>query len=139
MICPCGGGPYAACCGPRHDGSAPAPTAEALMRSRYSAYALGKGDYLAATQRAPFDATRLNAGLVWVGLQVHEATVDRVAFTARYLAGNTLGVLKERSSFEQRDGRWIYTDGEPSLTEEKVERNQPCPCGSGRKFKSCHA
>ncbi len=139
MKCPCGSGQYTGCCGPRHDGTLPAPTAEALMRSRYSAYALGNGDYLAATQRAPFDATRLNAGLVWVGLQIHEASTDVVEFTAQYLAGDRLGVLRERSSFVQVNGRWIYTDGEPSLTETKVERNQACPCGSGKKFKACHA
>ncbi|WP_275423743.1 YchJ family protein, partial [Virgisporangium ochraceum] len=48
LRCPCGGGPYAACCGPAH-GGAPAATAEALMRSRYSAFALGDADYLLRT------------------------------------------------------------------------------------------
>ena len=139
MTCPCGRAPYDACCGPRHSGTQPAETAEALMRSRYSAYAMGKGDYLAATQRAPFDATRLNEGLQWVGLTIHEALPATVEFTARYLAGDRLCSLRERSSFEQVNGRWLYTDGAPSVTEQKVERNQPCPCGSGRKFKSCHA
>ena len=47
--CPCGGGIFAACCGPFISGSRPAPTAEALMRSRYSAYVTGAADYLLAT------------------------------------------------------------------------------------------
>ena len=87
--CPCGGGDYERCCGPRHTGAAPAPTAEALMRSRYSAYVRGLAAYLAATQRAPLDeqGTLSWAGAVkWLGLTVHWAKggegADAVEFTA---------------------------------------------------------
>ena len=106
------------------------------MRSRYSAYARGLHDYLAATQREPFTE---RTTVKWVGLTVHSSTFDEVDFTARYLAGDKLCSLHERSSFERVDGRWIYTTGNPTFSEAKVERNAPCPCGSGRKFKSCCA
>jgi SEC-C motif domain protein len=148
MKCPCGGGEYEACCGPRHSGLGPAPTAEALMRSRYSAYVLGNAEYLKASQRAPLDekGTLSWSGSVrWVGLTVHDArggpddAVGEVAFTARYLSGDKLCSLHERSAFERAGGRWIYTTGAPEHSETKVERNAPCPCGSGRKFKSCCA
>ncbi|MBS1153042.1 MAG: motif domain protein [Myxococcaceae bacterium] len=146
--CPCGGGEYPSCCGPRHTGAAPAPTAEALMRSRYSAYVRGLAGYLAATQRAPLDekGTLSWAGSVkWLGLTVHFAKggegdgAGEVEFTARYLAGERLCSLHERSAFERDGGRWLYTTGTPEHSEQKVERNAPCPCGSGRKFKRCCA
>jgi SEC-C motif-containing protein len=118
------------------------------MRSRYSAYVLGLTDYLGATQRAPLDAKGTlswSGSVKWVGLTVHEARggegepTAEVEFTARYLSGEALCSLHERSAFERIDGRWIYTTGTPDHAEAKVERNAPCPCGSGRKFKSCCA
>jgi SEC-C motif-containing protein len=47
--------------------------------------------------------------------------------------------LSEKSRFVRKDGRWVYVDGEPQVSRAKVERNAPCPCGSGKKFKQCHA
>jgi SEC-C motif-containing protein len=144
MICPCGGGLYASCCGPRHDGAAPAPTAEALMRSRYSAFVLRLPNYLAATQRAPMEGA-LDDKVHWLGLTVHAAkgsaddTTGEVEFSARYLAGGRLCTLREVSAFERDAGRWLYLDGKTQHSEEKLERNAPCPCGSGKKYKSCHA
>jgi len=139
MKCPCGAGLYDACCGPRHSLAAPAQTAEQLMRSRYSAFALGLGPYLAATQRAPFDPERTSLPLKWVSLTVHRFSEAEVEFTARYLAAGSLCSLHEVSAFEKVDGRWLYTTGEPELSEARVERNSPCPCGSGKKFKGCCA
>ena len=107
------------------------------MRSRYSAYALGLASYLASTQQAPFDPARLSSGIKWVGLTVEEATQSEVEFTAHYLLGDRLCSLHERSKFERVDGRWLYTTGAPRHFESKVGRNDPCPCGSSRKFKSC--
>lgn len=115
------------------------------MRSRYSAFALGNVDYLAATttkemtaqSRAETEAW--SKQVVWLGLTVKGASGDEVSFDARYLEGDRVGVLSEKSKFVQRDGRWFYVDGVPTVVHHKVERNQPCPCGSGRKFKSCHA
>ncbi len=143
MTCPCGGASYETCCGPRHSGSSPADTAEALMRSRYCAYALGRFDYLGATQRS--ERRGAETHVKWVGLTVHNAKggqgdfVGEVEFTARYLSGHSLFSLHERSAFERVDGRWIYTTGNPDQAETKVERNAPCPCDSGKKFKSCCA
>ncbi|MFZ5444928.1 MAG: YchJ family protein [Myxococcota bacterium] len=149
--CPCGGGAYASCCGPRHDGSRPAETAEALMRSRYSAFARADVDYLARTQLKPSEGTwaetkQWAASVTWLSLEIVERERGGVAddagvveFIARYLEGDRVVALRERSTFVRRDGAWIYDAGKPSVTETRVERNQPCPCGSGRKFKQCHA
>ncbi|MFT3709960.1 MAG: YchJ family metal-binding protein [Archangium sp.] len=145
MKCPCGAGEYETCCGPRHDGSKPAETAEALMRSRYSAFARADVAYLQKTQSKPADETweqtrQWATSVAWVGLTIHEALENVVEFTAQYLEGGEVTALRERSSFTQNaEGRWIYDSGKPTVTRTKVERNQPCPCGSGRKFKQCHA
>ena len=105
------------------------------MRSRYSAFARGEWEYLRATQVAPLEP---GATLSWVGLTVHEAVGEYVEFSARYLDGDREVSLRERSRFELRDGRWLYVDGKNSVTTRKVGRNEPCPCGSGKKLKACH-
>jgi len=105
------------------------------MRSRYTAFARGLWAYLAATQTQPLQP---GATLAWVALTVHEATFDEVAFTARHVEAGAEVSLHERSRFEQRDGRWLYLGGEPTLTARKLSRNEPCPCGSGKKLKACH-
>src|SRR5512142_2721079 len=75
--CPCGGGAYATCCAPRHDGTRPAETAEALMRSRYSAFALGRADYLQVTHDVPateegrVELEAAARSVKWIGLTVH--------------------------------------------------------------------
>ena len=153
MSCPCGSAlEYAACCGPRHDGSTPAETAQALMRSRYAAFAKGLGDYLAATQATPStpqaaaELSRWAASVAWLGLEVRSTDAGgagddagHVEFVARYLEGGAVVALHERSAFTRQDGRWVYVEGKPVVTTTKVERNAPCPCGSGKKFKQCHA
>jgi SEC-C motif-containing protein len=118
--CPCGRPlPYARCCGRYHAGEA-APDAEALMRSRYSAYALRREDYLRATWHA---STRPAAPLFepeggpkWIGLDVlrHTAEGDRavVEFIARCRVGGRAQRLHEASRFVREDGRWYYVDGE---------------------------
>jgi SEC-C motif-containing protein len=122
--------------------------AEQLMRSRYSAYALGELDYLKASWHADF----LPADLViderigWLGLTIIssnqlgcQATVE---FEARLLLDGRVDAMHENSNFVSVGGRWLYTDGEmlaPSFTPWKPARNEPCPCGSGKKFKRCCA
>ncbi|GGC82205.1 UPF0225 protein [Tersicoccus solisilvae] len=121
LVCPCGSGAgYAQCCGPLHEGGA-APTAEALMRSRYSAYALGLGDYLRRSWHAgtrPL-AVELDDGTQWRRLQI----VDRdrgaagddagvVEYRAAYRSPHGAGVLHERSRFRRENGRWYYVDGD---------------------------
>jgi SEC-C motif domain protein len=117
--CPCGSGRrLAACCGPLHAG-APAASAEALMRSRYSAFVLGRVDYLLASwhpsTRPP--ALRLDTPApFWLGLEVRRAwRIDDwhagVEFVARCRIGGAPALRQhERSRFVFEDGRWYYLD-----------------------------
>ena len=117
--CPCGGGAYTACCKPLHEGLA-APDAARLMRSRYSAYALGLFDYLRATwhdSTRPADLREENGtALKWLGLQVrqHAAVGDTatVEFVARYRIKGKGQRLHELSRFVRANGRWYYVDGD---------------------------
>jgi SEC-C motif-containing protein len=125
MDCPCGGGSYAQCCGRYHSGAEAAPTALALMRSRYSAYVMGKGAYLRATWHGstrPPEAVVAEAGLKWLGLDVrkHQAEGDSatVEFVARYKIDGRAQRLHEISRFvrEREMGTesqpcWFYVDG----------------------------
>lgn len=117
--CPCDSGkPYTNCCQPCHAGT-PAPNAEALMRSRYSAFVLGLEYYLLNTWHP---ATRPSAlhlqddATKWLGLQVKrsQTTNDRatVEFIARYKVNGKAQRLHEVSRFEQEEQRWYYRDGE---------------------------
>lgn len=120
--CPCGNGPYASCCGRFHRGEAVPATAEALMRSRYSAYVRGLADYLRQTwhpDTRPAELSLQDASgqrTQWLGLTVHEHTVTgadsaEVRFTARYRVGGGSAVkMTEHSRFRQIDGRWYYLD-----------------------------
>lgn len=114
--CPCGlGEPYAACCGPLHRGDRTAVTAEALMRSRYSAFAVGDVAYLRASWHPTTRPARLDLdpSLRWLGLEVLFAqggmfdTDGVVEFRARH----DRGVLHERSRFVHESGCWLYLDG----------------------------
>lgn len=121
--CPCGTGVlYDACCGRWHAGPLQfqAPTAEALMRSRYSAFVRGLGDYLQATWHAstrPADAPVFEPGVRWLGLDVKRHTVTgedsaEVEFVARSKFGGRAHRLHEVSRFVREDGRWYYLDGD---------------------------
>lgn len=120
--CPCGKGTYLACCGALHGGGARAPTAQALMRSRYSAYALGLGDYLMQTWHVSTrpESIDLSGDLrngKWIGLTVkashetgHKAEVE---FVARYKPhAGPASRLHERSRFLLEGGQWFYVDGD---------------------------
>ncbi len=120
--CPCGSGKaYAACCGRHLDGGVPPATAEALMRSRYSAYALGNAPYLldswhASTRPAALDLAG-QAALKWIGLKVlrHEQPDDGhaiVEFVARYKVNGRAFKMQETSRFVREGGRWFYVDGD---------------------------
>ena len=118
--CPCANGRlFGACCGPRLDGSHPAPDAEALMRSRYCAYVLDDLAYLRATwapETCPADLAPNPPGLKWLGLDVEALTVKdadhaTVSFVARSKLGGRAHRLQETSRFERRNGRWLYVDG----------------------------
>ncbi|SFW54211.1 YchJ family protein [Luteibacter sp. UNCMF366Tsu5.1] len=123
--CACGSGAtYTACCGRWHAGT-PAPSAEALMRSRYSAYVLGLEDYLLATWHPSTRPASLGLATqspkpTWLGLSVksHEnPTVDTaiVEFVARLrMGGGSAERMHEVSRFVREDGRWYYVDGDVS-------------------------
>jgi SEC-C motif-containing protein len=117
----CGSGrAYAACCGRYLDGGEVADTAEALMRSRYTAYALGNEAYLldtwhASTRPASLDLDAQPAPK-WIGLKVlrHEQRDGNhaiVEFIARYKVNGRAFKLQETSRFVREDGRWFYVDG----------------------------
>jgi SEC-C motif-containing protein len=116
-VCPCGlGDPYDACCGRLHAGGR-APTAESLMRSRYSAFAVGDAGYLLRTwhpSSRPRELT-LDPDLQWNRLAVLETQAGglfdptgTVRFRAIYVRDGQRGVLAETSSFVRHDGRWSY-------------------------------
>jgi len=116
--CPCGGGDYANCCGSYHNGTL-APDAEALMRSRYSAYVLKREGYLLATWHPDTRPATLDlAGETtkWLGLQVKKHAVESsdratVEFIARYKTAGRAHKLHEISQFVREGGRWLYVDG----------------------------
>ncbi|MFE5006148.1 YchJ family protein [Streptomyces sp. NPDC056696] len=120
--CPCGlPAAYDACCGRYHSGRANAPTAEALMRSRYCAFTVKDAAYLLRTWHP---ATRPTAvtfepGTKWTGLEILGTTegsafhsTGTVTFRARYTDGGRPGSLHERSRFIRLDGAWVYVDGD---------------------------
>ncbi|ROP36330.1 YchJ family protein [Saccharothrix texasensis] len=116
--CPCGRGePYAECCGPLHQGRRKAPTAEALMRSRYSAFAVGDEDYLLATWHPGTRpaALDLDPEQRWTHLEIlsHTGgtpfqTTGTVEFRAHYRRQGQRDVLHENSRFVREDGAWFY-------------------------------
>jgi SEC-C motif-containing protein len=125
--CPCHSGlRYVACCKPLHEGQREAETPEALMRSRYAAFALGLGDYLVKTlsadhpDRAAPDAARVlsqaRAGQRFLGLTIREASAegDRgvVLFRARIFERGVDRSFSERSRFRREGGAWRYEGGE---------------------------
>ena len=123
--CPCGTArPYPDCCGRYHAGALhlQAPTAEALMRSRYSAFVRDLSDYLLATWHTSTRPVQLEpneAGLKWLGLQIKahrriDAEHATVEFVARSKLGGRAQRLHELSRFVREDGRWFYVDGDLS-------------------------
>ncbi|MFI9394350.1 YchJ family protein [Streptomyces bauhiniae] len=116
--CPCGlPKAYGECCGRLHAGAAAAPTAEALMRSRYAAFVVRDVAYLLKTWHPRTRPARLelDPGMRWTGLEILE-TGDGSAFhstgTVTFRASYRGGELHERSRFERVDGAWVYVDGE---------------------------
>jgi SEC-C motif-containing protein len=158
VTCECGKGPSTdECCGRFIKGDAKPETAEALMRSRYTAYAIQEIDYLEATHDPKTvknmdreDTEKWAKEAKWEGLEIVETEAGGpedetgvVEFIARYESdGNSIG-HHERSTFRKIDGAWFYVDGDmvkpkPVKRETpKVGRNEPCPCGSGKKYKKC--
>jgi SEC-C motif-containing protein len=119
--CPCGSGkPFVFCCEPAISGRKPAATAEALMRSRYTAFAIGAVDYLvqttAAAKRSPQDAELL-AEQTQVTTEAGQKNDETglVEFKAVFESPEGGAILHERSRFERESGLWVYLDGEVEL------------------------
>lgn len=152
-LCPCNSGAaFTLCCGPLLAGKHAARSAEALMRSRYTAYVRRDIDYLLASWHSSTRPMAIDPATIpdWCGLQVIRTeqgsetdTMGVVEFMATAVARKQFYRFHEVSRFVKEEGRWFYTDGElqedaPAESRvEKVGRNDPCPCGSGKKYKRC--
>lgn len=142
-LCPCSSGVlYENCCQPLHEG-APAPSPERLMRSRYSAFVLKLSDYLLRSWHTSTRPAQLNLddSPEWKSLQVVQASeqgdVGFVHFRAVYKTADGWGFLEEESDFVREQQHWYYRSGKTREGSLKPGRNDPCPCGSGRKSKVC--
>ncbi|WP_019644440.1 YchJ family protein [Novispirillum itersonii] len=155
LPCPCGSGlPGDACCGPLLAGQ-PAATAEALMRSRYTAFTHGDIAYLQRTMAPdiqmdfdPVETARIAGEADWLGLEVRAVSAaDADTATVEYIASFRLNGQKrihhERAEFRRDSGAgWLVCGGEVNPKGETVRntapgRNDPCSCGSGKKYKKC--
>ncbi|KTD19643.1 YchJ family protein [Legionella israelensis] len=155
--CPCGSpSDYEHCCAPYHKNIKKAENPETLMRSRYSAYYFANMDYIERTMKGKalvgFDKEAMQKRaqhVCWLNLQVLSAETPQpkkgyVEFVAKYMEADKIKSIHEISEFARIDDAWFYIDGKHSQQikqkkEEKINRNQPCPCGSQRKYKNCHA
>ena len=153
-LCPCGSSlPYANCCEIVHNGGA-APTPEAMMRGRYSAFATGSVRYLEQSlypaHRKDFDTKAVekwSKESQWLGLEIVKTEYDEkkgfVEFIATYKQDGTVRKHHELAEFKKVEDQWYFWDGKmvdlkPVVREEpKIGRNDPCTCGSGKKYKKC--
>jgi SEC-C motif-containing protein len=162
-LCHCGSAAeFSVCCAPALEGRPPAQTAEALMRARYSAYVARNIDFLiSSTLPASRHESNVEAMQAWAeqaewdGLEIVSTqkglatdSQGEVEFIARFRLQGTPHHHHERSQFQKKDGLWYFKDGKvlysgpdnkpaPVVNPAKAGRNDPCPCGSGKKFKKC--
>ncbi len=165
MLCPCrvmdtkNQLDYAKCCEPLLTGKKKAPTAEALMRSRYAAYVVKNIDYIDETQitleTETFDkeeARKWADSADWMGIEIMKTqkgeptdTTGVVEFVAHYKDKASGKELRhhETSLFQKAGDEWKFREGQihgagpVKRLEPKIGRNDPCSCGSGKKFKKC--
>lgn len=151
--CPCGSGqPFGRCCQPLLQRTRPAANAEELMRSRFTAHALRDFEHVhrtyLGTADKPFVPETELADIEWTRLVVHSHTEGPkpdqafVDFSAYFKDGSGEQAIHENSEFRRIDGTWFYTrtvrnGPAPIKAAAKVGRNDPCPCGSGKKYKHC--
>ncbi|WP_299495979.1 YchJ family protein [uncultured Shewanella sp.] len=146
-LCPCGSmQPYGQCCYLSHQDHTQASSPEKLMRSRYSAFAIKKFDYIIATQHPDYQNGLTVEQLAndpqpqWLGLEVlnseQRSKEGIVIFKAWFKQNKQLDVIYERSNFILQNKLWYYTDGEQQQCA-LPKRNQSCICHSGKKFKQC--
>ena len=159
--CPCGSGtPLVECCQPIINGDVKAERAESLIRARYTAHTLGAINFIMTTHhpstRTDIDESataRWASESQWLGLEIlnvdggeAEDTSARIEFMARYRDGaRRRHTHHERGVFEKYHGQWYFRDAEvPDVNQFRREapkqgRNEPCACGSGKKYKKCCA
>jgi SEC-C motif-containing protein len=151
--CLCGSNlTYGDCCQAFHSGEKIPVTAEALMRSRYTAYALHDGAYLQATWDATKRPERIDfsrENIQWLRLEITETkkggakdSKGLVTFKAYYSQEGEEYAMNEISRFTKHAGRWFYLDGVIKSIGQlggqvNLGKNAPCSCGSGKKFKRC--
>ncbi len=157
--CPCGSKKdYAECCAPLHRGARRATTAVELMRARYSAFVRQEIDFVLDTAAPEGDREerrehieRWSRESTWHGLEIIDTEAGGesddegvVEFIAFYDDPDGDEVEHhERAFFRREEGEWIFVDGVPARQdpyvreEPKIGRNDPCPCGSGKKYKKC--
>ena len=156
-ICPCGSGIlFSECCEPIIKGARESETAEELMRARYSAFVTHAIDFVVASThsrtRKDVDLTFIrewSENSTWHGLEILETKQVNenkafVSFEAQFTQGGEEQRHRERSLFERENGEWRFVTGDelknPTVRYETPPpgRNDPCPCGSGKKYKKCH-
>ena len=156
--CYCGSGKaYEVCCEPLLSGSRKAETAEELLRARYSAHVRLEMDFVKATTH-PDQMSRYESETAkswaeksdWVRLEVIDVDgggVDdetaNIEFVAHFRQKDKLKTHHELANFKRHEGEWFFYDGQGVVPKQvvrsqpKVGRNEPCPCGSGKKYKKC--
>ncbi len=158
-LCPCGTqNPYSECCEPAIKGTASPASAVALMRARYTAFARQEIDYLMQTlspaRKLDIDRQGVeewSRNTAWTGLEIvasdkggPEDDTGSVEFIARFREGDETKEHHELATFVKQKGKWLFDDGKapPVKTVRhegpRIGRNDPCHCGSGKKFKKCH-
>jgi SEC-C motif-containing protein len=158
MNCPCGSEhEYSDCCQPVIKGDRVAATAEALMRARYTAYSQVEMDFLQTTVHPDYRQDEDSDGArdwaensEWHGLEIITTTaggqddeVGEVEFVASYTYAGENKQYHEVAEFRRSEGAWMFTEGRPGVkkplvrSEPRTGRNDPCLCGSGKKFKRC--
>ena len=156
-FCPCGSNSaYTSCCEPLIHGARAASTAEQLMRYRYSAYVKKELGYLLSSlhpeHRSDYDERSSRAwseSAEWHGIRIVKTaggeaddTEGQVEFVVSYTEKGLKQEHHELSSFKKENGTWFFTTGKTmpkpaARALPKIGRNDPCSCGSGKKFKKC--
>lgn len=142
---------YEQCCGLIHRDISMAKSPESLMRARYSAYSSDNLDFIRLSWHSatcPSSVEPNEKGFSWQSLEIVDTQAGgsddedgEVEFIAAYIMNGHAGTLHERSEFKRENGEWRYLDGKEikgqPITSQKVGRNEPCPCGSKKKYKRC--
>lgn len=157
-ICPCGSeGSYENCCLPVIQGKRSAQTAEELLRARYTSFVKGELDFIRTSHHSRTrdqmnweEAAEWSKNSKWLGLKIHQIEAGKktddkgtIIFEAHYHAEGKDHQHLEKSFFEKENGEWRFLDaqgiaaGTYRRQEPKVGRNDPCTCGSGKKYKKC--